>query len=367
MPHRPGAEDAVAVHLRRVEIRSGRVQYLDEASAARWGVGRMRASVRLPSGFGRTGGIADLELRTVLRRGGRQALAQLALDGAVRWDGKRVAFRGDLQSGPFVFGPLHFEGGRGRLSVDRRGAHLRDLELELGDGAVAGRARALLGPQSSVALALAGRGGALQDALGEARVAVGGAWETRLAIQGPAPWRSAARRELGGHGRLAITAGWITPFELGSALLDVLAPLRGRAQSKQLRARYPDLFDEERLAFSRLAGTFRLDGRRVQTDDLVLRGEAYRAAARGFVSVDGRLGLGIRLTLSDALTQDLVGRSGLAAAVGAVPGRGLAVPLRLEGTVVHPRLRARPEWSRALIRRTLGGSGMGDLLERLLR
>ena len=35
--------------------------------------------------------------------------------------------------------------------------------------------------------------------------------------------------------------------------------------------------------------------------------------------------------------------------------------------VEHPKLRTRPEWSRALIRRTLGGSGMGDLLERLLR
>jgi len=366
MPRRPDADDAVTMHLRRIEIHKGRVQFLDEASAARWALGRMRASVRLPSDFARAGGEADLELRTVLRRGGREALAELTLDGQVGWNGRRVAFRGDLDSGPFVFGPLHFDSGSGRLFIDQRGAHLRELALALGNGTVAGRARALLGADASVALALAGQGDALQDAFGDVKVVVGGAWETQLAVHGPAPWRSGARRGLRGHGRLAITAGWITPFELGSALLDVLAPLRGRAQSQQLRARYPDLFDEERLAFSRLGGTFRLDGRRVQTNDLVLRGEAYRAAARGFVSVDGRLGLGVRLTLSDALTQDLVGRSGLAAAVGAVPGRGLAVPLRLEGTVVHPRVRARPEWSRALMRRALGGSGMGDLLERLL-
>jgi hypothetical protein len=326
----------------------------------------MRASVRLPPASAQPEKSATLELSTALRRGGREALAELTLDGRVDWDDGGASFRGDLDSGPFGFGPLRFDGGSGRLFVDRRGAHLRDLALEIGGGRVAGRARAVLGAEASVALALAGRGDALQDSFGEDKVVVGGAWDTRLAVHGPAPWRSRARRGLRGHGQLTITDGSITPFELGSSLLDVLAPLRGRAQSKQLRTRYPDLFDEERLAFSRLGGTFRIDGRRVRTRDLLLRGDAYRAAARGFVSVDGRLGLGVRLTLSEALTHDLLGNSGLAAAVGAVPGRGLMVPLRLEGTVTHPRVKARPDWSRALIRRTLGGSGMRDLLERLL-
>jgi hypothetical protein len=147
----------------------------------------------------------------------------------------------------------------------------------------------------------------------------------------------------------------------------VLAPLRGREQSQKLRARYPDLFDERHVRFARLAGTCRLEGGRVRTRDLVLQGGGYHATGHGTVSVDGRLALGVRLALSAALTEDLLGRGGLAAVVGATPGRELVVPLQLEGTIQHPRIRTSPEWSRALIRRTLGGSGMGELLEHLLR
>jgi len=362
-----GGRDTAAVRVRRVDVHKGRVQFIDEATSGRWAAGRMRVTVDLPGELSVARPRAHVALRATLRRGGREPLAEVALDGWLVWDEGRPRFRGAIESGPFVFGPLRFDGGSAALSADPRGAHLRDLELRLGGGAVAGRARAVLGESPGVALGVAGRGEALEDAFDQAKIVVGGAWEARLALRGPAQWWKRARRGLRGYGRLVIRDGAIEPFELGSGLLDVLAPLRGREQSQQLRARYPDLFDESRLGFVRLGGTFRVTGGRVRTQDLVLRGDAYRAAVRGTVSVDGRLGLAMQVALSAALTEDLLGRGGLAAVIGAQPGRGLTVPLRLEGTVRHPRVRARPEWSRALIRRTLGGSGMGDLLERLLR
>ena len=49
------------------------------------------------------------------------------------------------------------------------------------------------------------------------------------------------------------------------------------------------------------------------------------------------------------------------------PGQPLVVPLEIGGTVERPRIRATQDWSRDVIRRALGGSGMGDLLERLMR
>jgi hypothetical protein len=360
-------DDQAIVRLRRVHVHKGRLQVIDEARATRWALGRIDSTVDLPPDLEAVGARAYVVLRGALRRGGRESLAELAVAGRLAWEDRQPRFRGRLESGPFAFGPLHFDGGDGRLAVDPRGAHLRGLELRLGAGAVHGRARALLGAAPTVALGIAGGGDALEDAFDETNVVVGGAWETAIAVRGPAPWRHRARRGLRGSGRVAIAAGVIEPFELGSALLDVLAPLRGREQSQQLRARYPDLFDERLVRFARLAGTFRLDGGRVRTHDLVLRGGAYRATGQGTVSVDGRLSLGIRLVLSATLTRDLLGRGGLAAAVGATPGREFVVPLQLDGTIEHPRIRTSPEWSRALIRRTLGGSGMGDLLEHLLR
>jgi hypothetical protein len=360
-------DDGAVVRLRRVRVREGRLQFIDEATLARWALGRMHATVDLPADPRAPEARTHVEISASLRRGGRAQLAELSLDGQLAWSEGKPRFRGTLASGPFGFGPLLFDGGEGRLGVGPRGAHLRDLELRLGGGAVAGRARALLGKAPTVALSLAGHGSALEDAFAEGGVVVTGRWETQLAVHGPAPWLERARRDLQGTGRVDVRAGAIEPFELGSALLDVLAPLRGREQSQRLRKRYPDLFDEQHLRFARLGGSFRLERGRVHTRDLVVRGGGYRATGRGSVSVDGRLALGVRLALSAGLTRNLLGRGGLAALVGATPGTGLVIPLRLEGTVEHPKLRTRPEWSRALIRRTLGGSGMGDLLERLLR
>jgi hypothetical protein len=75
----------------------------------------------------------------------------------------------------------------------------------------------------------------------------------------------------------------------------------------------------------------------------------------------------MRLATSARLAEDLLGDRGLAAMAGAVPGQPLVVPLEVGGTVERPRIRASQDWSRDVIRRALGGSGMGDLLERLMR
>lgn len=196
---------------------------------------------------------------------------------------------------------------------------------------------------------------------------VRGDWRMTLAMRGPAPWEKGARRALRGGMRVVIRDGSIEPFELGSAVLDVVVPLRGREQTQHLRQRYPELFNGHRLRFRRLAGGARVVGRRVLTRDLVLNGADYHATVRGGVTFDGGLSLGMRLTASPRLAEDLLGHGALAAVAGAEPGRGLVVPLRIEGTVARPRVRATSDWSREVMRRALGDSGMGDLLERLLR
>jgi hypothetical protein len=259
------------------------------------------------------------------------------------------------------------DGGDARLQADEAGLHLRDLVVRLGGGALGGRARVLLGEHASVALALGGNGDALEDAFENAKVMVRGDWRMALRVRGPAPWRKRARRELRGGGRIVLRDGGIEPFELGAAVLDVVAPLRGREQSQQLRARYPDLFNERRLRFRRLTGSMQITGGRMRTRQLLLLGEDYRADVGGTVSFDGGLDLTMQVTTSARLAEDLLGDRGLAAMAGAAPGQPFVVPLEIAGTVERPRIRATQDWSRDVIRRAFGGSGMGDLLERLLR
>jgi uncharacterized protein involved in outer membrane biogenesis len=359
----PANGTAPIFRLRGMRIRDGRVQFLDEATSTRWAVGQVQASAMLDAAAER----AQLEVRGTLRRQGRELLAGVAVDGTLRWGARRPRLRGRMTTGPFAYGPLSVDAAEARLQVDAGGIHLRDLSFRLGEGAVAGRARLRVGPVPTMALSLAGHGQALERAFDEAKVVVRGGWEVRLRLRGPVSRQGMARRLLRGRGRVAIRSGSIEPFELGSGLLDVVAPLRGRAQTQRLRTRYDELFAERSLRFEQLSGTCRIAGGRVRTHDLLLRGEDYRARGTGTIGMDGTLSLGVRLTLSTQLTEDLVGRGGLAVVSGASPGVDPTIPLRLDGTVEHPRIRATSAWSRAVIRRTFGGGGMGDLLERLLR
>jgi hypothetical protein len=346
-----------------VRVRGGRVQYFDEATTTRWALGQIGAGIDLVPGAER----AEVKVRGVLRRQSRKPLAGLDLRGVVRWQDDAPRFRGRLATGEFQYGPLWMDGSRSEIRADERGLHLRNLVLELGGGALAGRARMLFGERASVALSVGGQGDALEDAFENAKVLVGGDWRMALAVRGPAPWRARARRGLRGGGRIVVRDGRIEPFELGAAVLDVVAPLRGREQSQQLRSRYPDLFNERRLRFRRLTGSMQIAGRRMRTRHLQLIGDDYRADATGTVSFDGGLDLAMQLATSARLAQDLLGERGLAALAGVAPGQPLVVPLEIGGTVERPRIRATQDWSRDVIRRALGGSGMGDLLERLMR
>jgi len=357
------AGDGVTVRLANVRVRGGRVQFFDEATTTRWALGQIGAGIELSPGVER----ADVKVRAVLRRRSRKPLAGLDLRGVLRWQGGTPRFRGRVTTGEFQYGPLWLDGSEARLQADEAGLHLRDLVLRLGGGALGGRARVLLGDHSSVALALGGNGNALEDAFENARVMVHGDWRMALAVRGPAPWRTRARRGLRGGGRIVVRDGSIEPFELGAAVLDVVAPLRGREQSQQLRSRYPDLFNERRLRFRRLTGSMQIASGRVRTRQLLLLGEDYRADVGGTVSFDGKLDLTMQLATSARLAEDLLGDRGLAAMAGAAPGQPFVVPLEIGGSVERPRIRATQDWSRDVIRRALGGSGMGDLLERLLR
>jgi hypothetical protein len=360
----PGDGSAAVFHLRRLRVRGGRLQLLDEATATRWAIGRVDATAALGEGTDR----AEVQVAGVLRRQGRALVETLDVEGTLRWGGRHPRLRGRVSVAGFAVGPLRVETADATLRAGERGVRLRDVVLRLGGGAVAGRARFAFGAPRVTALDVAGHGAALERAFDEAAVAVRGAWNARLALRGRPSSRGLGRRSLRGWAEVEIRDGAVEPFELGAALLDVVAPLRGRAQTQRLRHRYPDLFGARSLRFTRLAGTGRIDGGRVRTRNLVVRGGSYRARAAGSVGVDGALDLGLRLTLASALVKDLLGAGPLQTLVasGAVDGDP-TIPLRLGGTIEHPRVRTTTAWSRAVLRDTLGDGGVGDLMERLLR
>ena len=360
---RPAADRHVAFRVREVRVRRGRVQLLDDATATRWALARIAATVKPGEGARR----AAVDVQGVLRRETRAALAPVRVRGEMRLDGDAPRFRGRVRAGSFSAGALWIDGAEARMQAGTGGVRLRNLVVRLGEGAVAGRGRLVLGGAPAFALSVAGQGESLEETFEDtADVVLDGRWRARLALQGPAPWRAGARRALRGAGRISVRDGAVTPFPLGAAVLDVVVPLRGREQTQQLRSRYPELFGG-RLRFTRLAGTLRVSQSRVRTRDLAIRGIDYRADVRGGMGFDGSLAGGADLHASPRLTEDLLGRGALALVLGASPGVGLVVPLRVEGTIERPRIRATSEWSRALIRRTLGDGAMGDLLERLVR
>lgn len=127
-------DDHASFRLARLRIRGGRVQFFDEATATRWALAQVGASIDLTE----QPEYAALKLRGVLRRQSRHPLATLDVRGALRWSQDRPRFRGRVSTGPFEYGPLWAEGGEARVQADERGLHLEDLVLRLGDGAVGG-------------------------------------------------------------------------------------------------------------------------------------------------------------------------------------------------------------------------------------
>jgi hypothetical protein len=92
---------------------------------------------------------------------------------------------------------------------------------------------------------------------------------------------------------------------------------------------------------------------------------SWDARGQGSLGLDkGRIDATMRLALSRALTDDLLGDSGARRELADASGR-LAIPLRVQGSVERPRLTPDPKFTVAVARAVLG-AGAGDALGRFL-
>jgi hypothetical protein len=188
-------------------------------------------------------------------------------------------------------------------------------------------------------------------------------------LTGPPPGEPRFMNALAGGGRFDVTDGRIEGVALGRALLGVLGPIIGVTQVDRLRDRYPDLFGSDDLRFTRLAGSGRLAGGRVHSNDLTLESPSYAARGEGSLGLDGTVDVMLRLSASPTLTEDLLGHSRARTLLVDTGGR-LTVPLRVHGTLKHPHVTPSSEFvstaARALLGDTDLGEAAGGILERLL-
>ncbi len=183
--------------------------------------------------------------------------------------------------------------------------------------------------------------------------------------EGKVAWQGSA-----GEVTVEIAGGRCASLTLGRDVLAALGPLVKPAEADRLRTRYPELFADDGLRFTRLAGSARIHDGQLHTDDLVVAGPSFELRGGGDVSADGTLALAVQLAASPALTTDLLGKSATARALLADASGRLVVPLRITGPARRPTVAPAPEFvttvTRGLVPPDLGEAA-GSLLERLFK
>jgi uncharacterized protein YhdP len=210
--------------------------------------------------------------------------------------------------------------------------------------------------------------------LGKAHPAYQGTLRTGAGALGPLDFTTAEAKGTwegsAGEATFGVAGGRLASLALGRDLLAALGPLVKPAQAERLRARYPDLFGDAGLRFTRLGGMAQVSGGRIHLSDLVVAGESFELRGDGDVEADAELTLTLRLAASPALTSDLLGRSGTARALLADASGRLVIPLRVTGPARHPTVVPAPEFvanaTRGLVPPDLGKAA-GSLLERLFQ
>jgi hypothetical protein len=168
----------------------------------------------------------------------------------------------------------------------------------------------------------------------------------------------------------ALAGGYVAGLKLGGAVLEPLRPfLRRPGDAERLAERYPDVFAAEGVRFTRLGGSARSAGKRIELTDLAVDAPSYAARGSGSLVADGDIDLPITLSGSQALTEDVLGRAAERSVLIDERGR-LTVPLALRGPTRHPHVRVAPAFTEAIARQFLDGSNLREaatLLERLLK
>ena len=358
----PAQKRRPAFQLASLRLRHGTIRYREAATGRTLELADVAVDARQPQWEAPV----PVSVRTRLDTGDLR-LDDIVSDGVVDLAQERPAYRGSLKAGP---------GRAGQIALDRLTAEVRaqppalDLDaasvVTLG-GTVTGTAHvtdtAFTGKLQARELDLT----ALPAEAGRPRPAGRLALDGTLA--GPAPGSPGFKTGATGQGTFAVADGRIEGAGFGRPVLDALQPFLKAGVADRLRERYPDLFASDDLRFTRLAGSGRLAGGRIRSDDLALAATSWEAHGEGTLALDGALEATVRLALSPALTDDLLGQEPRARAALVDSSGRLAIPLRVHGPVRKPRVTPDPAFAGTVARALIGGGlgdVAGDVLERLL-
>jgi uncharacterized protein involved in outer membrane biogenesis len=316
-----------------------------------------------------------LVLRARLDDGGLAADA-IETRGRITLAGPASVYDGDLTAGPGRFGGLAYTRVEAAIHAGPRALVLDPTTIRLPAGVLQATLR--LDSRAAVPLQLTLDGKDLDVARLTARdeqddPPADGVLAIDVELAGPVGGPRFLDAVTGTL-RARVTDGRLGAFALGSALRDVLAPVSAGERGARLRQRYPGLFGEAGVRFSRGTATGKIADGRFRTDDLHLVGEAWEARGSGAVALDGRLDLGIRVTASPALADDILGRSRARPILGDAQG-ALTVPLRVRGRLARPRVVIDPAFAPVLAKAAVAHAGyakhpfgdtMSSVLERVL-
>jgi len=303
----------------------------------------------------------------------RVAGADVRLDGIVS-EGvldlttDRASYQGTVHADGGTLGPLPVGAADARIALRPPTVTLDTMQVAVLGGAITGRAQLQSGGEGDGFRAeIDGRDLALERLpVRGGRPRPAGRLTLHVALDGPAPGGDTFLPGLRGSGRFEVAEGKIANLRLGGALRDLLGPLLGAEKVERLRTRYPDVFAGDDLPFTAFSGSARLAAGRIRSEDFVLAGASYQAHGSGTLGLDGALDALVRLSASAALTDDLLGHSAARPALVDEQGR-LTVPLRVGGTLEHPRVTPDPAFAGQVATALLGGTSLEDVAGTVLQ
>jgi uncharacterized protein involved in outer membrane biogenesis len=355
-----------AFQLATLRLRHGTIRYQERTSGRAVELADLAVDARQPR--------FDAPVPLALRA--RLATQDLRLDhilseGVLDLAREPPAYRGSLTAGPGAFGAIAVD----RLTATMHAApplvELESSTLETLGGTVTGAARLTSEPGNAALTArVQARGIDLERLPAEhGRTRPGGTLMLEGSLAAPPPGSPGFKTGATGNGRFEVTDGRIEGAGLGRPVLDAIQPFLRPGVADRLRERYPDFFASDDLRFTRLSGSGRLAGGRIRSDDFLLAAASWEGRGGGSLGLDGDLDATLRLSLSPALTDDILGESRARALLVDASGR-LAIPLRARGPVRRPRVTPDPAFAGTAARALLGGTGLGEAagsaLERLL-
>jgi len=113
---------------------------------------------------------------------------------------------------------------------------------------------------------------------------------------------------LRGQGRAEITDGALREFNLAEGVLSGLTGIPGLSLvlPQQLRGKYPEIFASPHTEFDEFASQFSLGNGKIELDRLHIAARDFRTRAKGWMDFEQQVDATASLTLSQALSSDLI-------------------------------------------------------------